>query len=56
MEISLLKVSVTHQLPLEEFEKGFDLMKKGDKSLKVILNHKNLGGEGKAYEDEHIRA
>lgn len=28
---------VTHQLPLEEYEKGIDLMKKGDKSLKVIL-------------------
>jgi len=28
---------VTHQLKLEEFEKGFDLMKKGEKSLKVIL-------------------
>lgn len=28
---------VTHELPLEEYEKGIDLMKKGDKSLKVIL-------------------
>jgi len=28
---------VTHQLPLEEYKKGIDLMKKGDKSLKVIL-------------------
>src|SRR5699024_8560963 len=28
---------VTHQLKLEEFEKGFDLMKEGEKSLKVIL-------------------
>ncbi|GAA0417099.1 MAG: MDR/zinc-dependent alcohol dehydrogenase-like family protein [Bacillota bacterium] len=28
---------VTHQLPLEDFEKGFELMKKGDKSLKIIL-------------------
>ncbi|MED1441837.1 alcohol dehydrogenase catalytic domain-containing protein [Aeribacillus composti] len=28
---------VTHKLPLEEFEKGFELMEKGEKSLKVIL-------------------
>ncbi|WP_019378087.1 MDR/zinc-dependent alcohol dehydrogenase-like family protein [Virgibacillus halodenitrificans] len=28
---------VTHQLNLEDFEEGFELMKKGDKSLKVIL-------------------
>ncbi len=28
---------VTHQLPLDEFEKGFELMKKGDESLKIIL-------------------
>lgn len=28
---------VTHQLPLEKFEEGFELMKKGDKSLKIIL-------------------
>lgn len=28
---------VTHQLPLEKFKEGFELMKKGDKSLKVIL-------------------
>lgn len=28
---------VTHQLPLEEFEKGFELMQRGEKSLKVIL-------------------
>ncbi|WEG13449.1 alcohol dehydrogenase catalytic domain-containing protein [Pullulanibacillus sp. KACC 23026] len=28
---------VTHRLPLEEFEKGFELMKTGEKSLKVIL-------------------
>lgn len=28
---------VTHQLPLEKFEEGFELMKKGEKSLKVIL-------------------
>ena len=28
---------VTHQLPLEEYQKGFDMMKKGDKSLKILL-------------------
>jgi threonine dehydrogenase-like Zn-dependent dehydrogenase len=28
---------VTHKLPLEEFEKGFELMEKGEKSLKIIL-------------------
>lgn len=28
---------VTHKLPLNEFEHGFELMKKGDKSLKIIL-------------------
>ncbi|SEI89043.1 2-desacetyl-2-hydroxyethyl bacteriochlorophyllide A dehydrogenase [Bhargavaea ginsengi] len=28
---------VTHQLGLEDFKEGFDLMKKGEKSLKVIL-------------------
>ena len=28
---------VTHQLPLEKFEEGFDMMKKGDKSLKILL-------------------
>ncbi|WP_088052440.1 MDR/zinc-dependent alcohol dehydrogenase-like family protein [Virgibacillus dakarensis] len=28
---------VTHQLPLEEFERGFELVKKGDNSLKVAL-------------------
>ncbi|WP_167751409.1 MDR/zinc-dependent alcohol dehydrogenase-like family protein [Lentibacillus salicampi] len=28
---------VTHKLPLEEFEKGFELMKKGDQSLKIVL-------------------
>ncbi|UXR37922.1 alcohol dehydrogenase catalytic domain-containing protein [Staphylococcus simulans] len=28
---------VTHKLPLNDFERGFDLMKKGDKSLKIIL-------------------
>ncbi|HLR43121.1 MAG TPA: alcohol dehydrogenase catalytic domain-containing protein [Pseudogracilibacillus sp.] len=28
---------VTHQLPLEEYKKGIELMQKGDKSLKVIL-------------------
>lgn len=28
---------VTHKLPLEEFEKGFHLMQKGENSLKVIL-------------------
>ncbi|GGI41677.1 MDR/zinc-dependent alcohol dehydrogenase-like family protein [Mammaliicoccus stepanovicii] len=28
---------VTHQLPLEKFEEGFELMKKGDKSLKIVL-------------------
>ena len=29
---------VTHQLPLEEFEKGFKLVKSGAQSLKVVLN------------------
>jgi erythritol/L-threitol dehydrogenase len=28
---------VTHRLPLEEYEKGIALMKKGDKSLKILL-------------------
>lgn len=28
---------VTHQLALKDFEEGFELMKKGDKSLKVVL-------------------
>lgn len=28
---------VTHRLPLEEFEKGFNMMKKGEKSLKIVL-------------------
>ncbi|MFC7395512.1 MDR/zinc-dependent alcohol dehydrogenase-like family protein [Scopulibacillus cellulosilyticus] len=28
---------VTHKLPLEEFEKGFEMMKSGKESLKVIL-------------------
>lgn len=28
---------VTHKLPLEKFEEGFELMKKGDKSLKIVL-------------------
>ena len=28
---------VTHQLPLEEYENGFAMMKKGDKSLKILL-------------------
>lgn len=28
---------VTHQLPLKDFEEGFELMKKGDQSLKVVL-------------------
>ncbi|MBV9488798.1 MAG: alcohol dehydrogenase catalytic domain-containing protein [Verrucomicrobia bacterium] len=28
---------VTHQLPLEEYEKGFEMMKKGEKSLKILL-------------------
>ena len=28
---------VTHQLPLEEYQQGFELMKKGDKSIKVLL-------------------
>jgi erythritol/L-threitol dehydrogenase len=29
---------VTHILPLEKFEEGFQLVKSGDKSLKVVLN------------------
>ncbi|MFB9760223.1 alcohol dehydrogenase catalytic domain-containing protein [Ectobacillus funiculus] len=29
---------VTHTLPLEEFEKGFELVKNGSQSLKVVLN------------------
>ncbi|MCS5500477.1 alcohol dehydrogenase catalytic domain-containing protein [Lysinibacillus sp. FSL K6-0057] len=29
---------VTHMLPLEEFEKGFELVKNGRESLKVVLN------------------
>lgn len=28
---------VTHKLPLEKFEEGFELMKSGDKSLKIVL-------------------
>ncbi|MDT4038898.1 erythritol/L-threitol dehydrogenase, partial [Staphylococcus aureus] len=28
---------VTHQLPLKNFKEGFELMKKGDQSLKVVL-------------------
>ncbi|WP_347553034.1 alcohol dehydrogenase catalytic domain-containing protein (plasmid) [Pseudalkalibacillus hwajinpoensis] len=28
---------VTHRFPLEEFQQGFELMKKGDQSLKIIL-------------------
>jgi erythritol/L-threitol dehydrogenase len=28
---------VTHTLPLKDFKKGFDLMKKGDNSIKTIL-------------------
>ena len=28
---------VTHKLPLREFKQGFDLMKKGDKSIKIML-------------------
>jgi threonine dehydrogenase-like Zn-dependent dehydrogenase len=28
---------VTHRLPLEEYEKGLAMMKKGDKSLKILL-------------------
>ncbi len=28
---------VTHRLPLEEYEKGIAMMKKGDKSLKILL-------------------
>jgi threonine dehydrogenase-like Zn-dependent dehydrogenase len=28
---------VTHRLPLEEYQKGLDMMKKGDKSLKIVL-------------------
>ncbi len=28
---------VTHQLPLEEYQKGLDMMKKGEKSLKILL-------------------
>ncbi|MFZ8102600.1 erythritol/L-threitol dehydrogenase, partial [Staphylococcus arlettae] len=28
---------VTHQLSLDQFEEGFELMKQGDKSLKVVL-------------------
>ena len=28
---------VTHTLPLREFKHGFDLMKKGDKSIKIVL-------------------
>ncbi|KOR83528.1 iditol 2-dehydrogenase [Bacillus sp. FJAT-22058] len=29
---------VTHELPLEDFEKGFQLVKSGKESLKVVLN------------------
>jgi threonine dehydrogenase-like Zn-dependent dehydrogenase len=28
---------VTHTLPLKDFQKGFDLMKKGENSIKTIL-------------------
>ncbi len=28
---------VTHQLPLERFAEGFEMMKKGDKSIKILL-------------------
>ena len=28
---------VTHNLKMEDFEKGFEMMKKGDNSLKIIL-------------------
>jgi erythritol/L-threitol dehydrogenase len=28
---------VTHRLPLEDYEKGFEMMKKGEKSLKILL-------------------
>ena len=28
---------VTHRLPLEEYKKGFEMMKKGEKSLKILL-------------------
>jgi 2-desacetyl-2-hydroxyethyl bacteriochlorophyllide A dehydrogenase len=28
---------VTHQLPLEEYQAGLDMMKKGEKSLKILL-------------------
>ncbi len=28
---------VTHQLPLEQYEEGLEMMKKGDKSLKILL-------------------
>jgi erythritol/L-threitol dehydrogenase len=28
---------VTHQLPLEQYQEGFDMMKKGEKSLKILL-------------------
>ncbi|MBV9390941.1 MAG: alcohol dehydrogenase catalytic domain-containing protein [Verrucomicrobia bacterium] len=28
---------VTHQLRLEEYQKGFDMMKKGERSLKILL-------------------
>ena len=31
------EVVVTHRLPLEECEKGIAMMKKGDKSLKILL-------------------
>jgi erythritol/L-threitol dehydrogenase len=28
---------VTHQLPIEQYQEGFDMMKKGDKSIKILL-------------------
>jgi threonine dehydrogenase-like Zn-dependent dehydrogenase len=28
---------VTHQLALEDYQKGLDMMKKGEKSLKILL-------------------
>jgi threonine dehydrogenase-like Zn-dependent dehydrogenase len=28
---------VTHQLPLEQYKEGLEMMKKGDKSLKILL-------------------
>jgi erythritol/L-threitol dehydrogenase len=28
---------VTHQLPLEDYTKGLEMMKKGENSLKILL-------------------